>query len=83
MPMPKKPRPHCLNCNALVKEPDAKYCSNRCQADYQYKQYIEQWKAGNESGVVAEEFVSRHIRRYLIEKFGEIAVDAVGTSAIC
>ncbi len=69
--MLKKPRAQCLNCGATVKRPSAKYCSNQCQADYQSKQYVEEWKAGNESGLIAGEFISRHIHHYLIEKFGE------------
>jgi hypothetical protein len=71
MPMPKKPRTPCLNCGKPANFPAGKYCSNKCQAQYQYKEYIKNWKAGFESGLIAEEFVSNHIRRYLIQKYGE------------
>lgn len=71
MPNPKKERAMCLNCGKPVKWGEAKYCSNRCQADFQYRQYIANWKRGNETGLIAQEFVSRHLRRFLIEKYGE------------
>lgn len=71
MPMPKKPRTACLNCGKTVASVEGKYCSNRCQKDYQYTAYIEDWKAGRASGLIAGEVISRHLRRYLNEKFGE------------
>jgi hypothetical protein len=71
MPTPKKPRASCLNCGAPAKLPGAKYCSNRCQADYQYQRYVQAWKTGTESGLKADESVSDHIRRYLLHKYGE------------
>lgn len=50
-----------------------KYCSNKCQRTYQYKQYIEMWKQGLASGNrgVVTKNISGHIKRYLIEVFGE------------
>ncbi len=71
MPMPKKPRAQCLNCGTIVRWPVSKYCSNQCQADYEHKQYIEAWQAGRVSGLKADETVSDHVRRYMIEKYGE------------
>jgi len=71
MPMPKKPRIACLNCGKQAERWNNKYCSNRCQSEYQYKQYIREWKAGERSGLLTTELVSGHIRRYLIEKYGE------------
>lgn len=71
MPMPKKPRTPCSNCGKTAESWNHKFCSNKCQAEYQYKQYIERWKAGLESGLIAQEFVSGHLRRYLTEKYGE------------
>ncbi len=71
MPMPKKPRNACVNCGKEAERWNVKYCSNRCQVDFQYKQYIERWQAGQESGLIATEVVSSHIRRYLGLKYGE------------
>jgi hypothetical protein len=48
----------------------SRFCSNACQSEQQYRDFIVAWKAGTESGnrgVV----VSRHVRRYLREKYGE------------
>ncbi len=63
----------CLECKLPPKRSFYKYCSNKCQFDYQYKEYIKLWKAGEvdgNRGVVAKG-ISRHLRRFLIEKFGE------------
>lgn len=61
----------CLNCGTeLVGDKKRnKYCCQQCQLDYQYKQYIERWKNGQESGLKSKYEVSNHIRRYLFEKF--------------
>jgi len=63
----------CLNCGLELKKWQAKYCSNKCQADYQYKHCIEKWKSRSRSGSdrVATKNVSRHLKRYLIEVGGE------------
>lgn len=45
-----------------------KWCSNACQMTNQYKVYIERWKAGKETGKSGKYEVSKHIRRYLLEK---------------
>lgn len=61
----------CLVCSKPLRESRSKYCSNCCQAEYQYRRYIENWKAGTESGVQAPHSISNHVRRYLIETRGE------------
>lgn len=70
MPTPKKPRDDCLNCQNGTRYPGYRYCSNKCQQDYQYKCYIEQWLAGGTTGLQGHGVVSNHIKRYLREKFG-------------
>lgn len=46
------------------------YCSNRCQRDKEYKNYLERWKLGYEPGFNgATKNLSRFIRRYLLEKY--------------
>jgi endogenous inhibitor of DNA gyrase (YacG/DUF329 family) len=67
--MPKKSRSNCLNCQKEVRYPGYKYCSNKCQADYRYIQYIEQWLANEVTGLQGHGVVSRHVKRYLREKF--------------
>ncbi len=41
---------YCLNCNSLIKSKN-KYCSNKCQQEYQYTKYINEWKNGLKSGM--------------------------------
>lgn len=60
----------CLNCGKelIGSKKNNKYCCQQCQLDYQYKQYIERWKNGQESGLKGKYEVSNHIRKYLFEK---------------
>jgi hypothetical protein len=61
---------YCLNCNIkIIKNKAIKYCSAKCQRDYAYKQYIEQWKAGIQDGHKGLSSISNFIRRYLFEKY--------------
>ncbi|MDB4992379.1 MAG: endonuclease [Parcubacteria group bacterium] len=66
---PKKPRTPCLACKAEPYRPGYKYCSNVCQQEYQYQQYIQKWKIGEISGLNNLGLVSSPIKRYLREKF--------------
>ena len=68
--MPRKPRLKCLNCGQETPHPGYKYCSNKCQTTNQYRVYIQKWLNGQESGLQGHGVVSRHVKRYLREKFG-------------
>jgi hypothetical protein len=70
MPLPRVPRLKCLNCSKETPRARYKYCSNSCQLQYQHRRYIEDWKAGKNSGLMSLGLVSRHVKRYLREKFG-------------
>ena len=35
---------YCLNCCKELNRHQGKYCSNQCQSEYQYKEYIDKWK---------------------------------------
>ena len=63
----------CKNCGQEPRRSFYTYCSNFCQNEYQYRAYIESWKKGVESGTrgVSTSVLSRHLRRYLVEKYGE------------
>ncbi len=63
----------CFNCKKPTKRKNYKYCSNKCQADYQYNQFILNWKNGEIDGNKGKEFpqLSNHLKRYLFEKFQE------------
>jgi len=59
----------CLNCNTSII--NKKYCNNQCQSDYQYKQYINNWKQGLVNGSSKTGWqvsLSKHIRRYMLDK---------------
>ena len=55
----------CLNCGNDCRN---KYCSNYCQAEYQYKVYIDRWLNGLETGLRGKYQISQYIVRYLYEK---------------
>ncbi len=63
----------CISCGTQLAKYETKYCSNRCQAAYNYSQNIEKWKSGLLSGGrgVKARNMSGYIKRYLIAKFGE------------
>lgn len=64
---------HCLNCGEeyiLYLSHNAKFCSNKCQHEYQYKEYIKKWKNGETDGTTNIYSLSRHIRKYMMEKAG-------------
>lgn len=70
----KKSRTPCLCCGAEPKRAGYKYCSNVCQQDFQYRSYIKGWKVGKESGLQSGGIVSRHVKRFLREKFNNKCV---------
>lgn len=68
---------NCINCSEpFLKRHQIKFCSNQCQGDYRYKTYIKLWKNGSVDGNmgVTVRSISRHLRRFLIEKFGNKCV---------
>jgi hypothetical protein len=71
MPMPRKERPRCLSCERLTARAGQKFCSNQCQADLTYRQWVDNWLIGKASGLRGGVSTSRHVRRYLRETQGE------------
>lgn len=62
----------CINCGKEIHPKEStrgKYCSNKCQLEYQYKTYISKWKLGIVQGTKAGITYSGYIRRYLFEKY--------------
>ena len=59
----------CLNCKSSILN-KRKYCSNKCQKEYEYKTYIENWKKGIENGMRGDYQISMHIKTYLFRKYG-------------
>jgi len=62
---------HCIHCGKelIYKHRATKYCSQKCQLNYQYKSFIDKWKIGAVSGAAGEYSISSHVRRYLFEKY--------------
>lgn len=60
----------CLNCNKEIKKSN-KYCSNKCQKEYEYKSYIEEWKTNKVTGLKGEYQISNHIKTYLLNKYNK------------
>lgn len=62
---------NCLFCKKELKIKNRKFCSQQCQVEYQYENYILEWKQGNTSGGTCKcgEVISNHVRRYIFEKF--------------
>lgn len=61
----------CLYCGKPLSLKQRSFCSFKCHRDYDYKQYILQWKNGEVSGTKGEAFidVSNYVKRYLFEKY--------------
>ncbi len=60
----------CKHCGKEVPRKPNVFCSQQCQLDWQYSEYIKRWKSGKErgySGAVCA--ISGHIRRYLFNKY--------------
>lgn len=61
---------YCKNCGKELTYSQRTniYCSVQCQKDYEYKQYIQNWQDGKESGLSGKYQISGHVKRYLLEK---------------
>ena len=61
----------CIHCKKNLAKHAFVYCSNQCQRDYDYEQYIIRWKAGAESGGIGitSRAISGHVRRYILVKY--------------
>jgi len=65
-----------MNCKNCLKEISnrSKYCSNKCQKEFEYKQYIIKWKNGEVSGMRGDYQISMNIKRYIFEKYNNKCV---------
>ena len=57
-----------MNCNQKISSKN-KFCSNKCQKEYEYKKYIKKWKNNEVSGMRGEYQISMYIKTYLFEKY--------------
>ena len=58
----------CLNCNSEINTRN-KYCSNKCQLEYQYKKYISECKKRLQTGMSGDYLISMYIKTYLFKKY--------------
>jgi len=71
MPMPKKKRSICPNCDKEVPRPEYKYCNNNCQHQFQWKQKRQQLLTEGLEIVGNESSKMKYAKRILKEKNGE------------
>lgn len=55
-------------CGKILNK-NKKFCCPKCQAEFQYREYIKRWKQGLETGFRGKCQFSCHIRRYFFEKY--------------
>jgi predicted nucleic acid-binding Zn ribbon protein len=61
---------YCEHCGKELLDRQKRFCSSKCQRDYDYNQYITAWKNGEVSGMRSATLISQHIKRYMLEKTG-------------
>lgn len=62
---------NCLNCGTILPAEFRRYCSNQCQSDKLYCDFIARWKLGLEDGNrgVSAKNISGHLYKYLRHKY--------------
>ena len=58
----------CLYCGKEIQS-DNIYCSIKCHLNYDYRQRLQKWKSGEETGIKGIQGISSIVRRYLFEKY--------------
>lgn len=61
----------CMNCGneyILYQSHSNKFCSAKCQQEYQKNEYIKKWKDGEIDGITGAYSMSKYIRNYMLEK---------------
>ena len=63
----------CIVCKVRKLRVGKKYCSNKCQWEGQYQEYIAKWKKGLVGGSrgLRKKNISAHLKHFLFEKYGE------------
>lgn len=59
---------YCLNCHKCINKKN-KFCSIKCQKEYEYARYIDRWKRNEETGLRGEYQISMYIKTYLFRKY--------------
>jgi predicted RNA-binding Zn-ribbon protein involved in translation (DUF1610 family) len=58
----------CPNCGKQLLK-NNKYCNQKCQHEYEYKEYIEKWKNGEVDGIRGKSSLSYSIKKYIWKKY--------------
>jgi hypothetical protein len=61
----------CINCGEQIPKYAEKYCSYKCQQEYQTNEKIRLWLNGESNGMRGKTATARYIKQYLIKKHGE------------
>lgn len=64
----KNPR-YCLVCHKLLEKRQQKFCSHKCQREYEQKEWEKRWKEGKETGITGKYGISDYLRTYLFKKY--------------
>lgn len=65
----KKESSYCIYCAKKLQTRAKKYCNTKCQFNFQYDLYINDWKCGKEDGLRGEYQISEYLRKYLLNKY--------------
>lgn len=60
----------CSNCGTVKRTNGKKYCSIKCQQDFEYKERIKKWLAGEINGQRGKTATAQWIKRYILETRG-------------
>lgn len=58
----------CKNCGVEIPFAN-KYCSNKCQFEFKFKEYIQKWLNGEVNGMNGKYAISKYIRKFLMDKY--------------
>lgn len=57
----------CINCQIIEIKSHLKYCSKQCQMDYQHKERVKKWLAGEVDGTKGKSEVADYVKRHVID----------------
>lgn len=71
-----KAKKDCKNCNTELINLQSLYCNPTCHRDFEYKQYIKDWKLGIIPGHVGKTLqLSNSIRKYMLLKYNNTCIE--------
>lgn len=62
---------NCVDCGKQLQRQGNKYCSNKCQGNYQYRICVLKWLKGEVDGGrgITTRNISGHVKRYIVKKY--------------